>query len=88
MLAKFLKTPFQSTLYQVPVKNFCIYEAYLNPKMHIYMNHNPTNMYEDYYTYGEFPRPLRYPTKMPSERYTNEIMAVLHETFDEHFVSH
>ncbi len=43
----------------LPLNNFCIYEAYLNPTRHITMSHNVNNIYEDLFMLGDVALPIR-----------------------------
>lgn len=57
MLRKLAGNPLRGANLSPIAANFCIYKAYLDPSKHIYMTHNPHNMFEDLFSYGQYPLP-------------------------------
>lgn len=65
---------------QSPARCFCMYTAYLNPEKHIYMNHNPSNVYEDILQIGDYVLPQKLMEKQLSRDYIPQITAKTFET--------
>lgn len=67
-------------LHKSSARSFCMYTAYLNPEKHIYMNHNPTNVYEDILQIGDYLLPQKLMVKQLSRDYIPQITAKTFET--------
>jgi len=61
------------------VRRFCIYEAYLSPKLHITTTHNFNNVYEDVVLIGDYMVPAKNHSKVESQHYFPQIVQL---TFD------
>ena len=70
--------PVLQTTYS-PARNFCIYAAYLDPKAHVTMSHNPQNVYEDIVMMGDYLMPIRGMTREVSTKYVPQLLQI---TFD------
>lgn len=83
MFAKFVKP---LTLISRNSYLFCFNTAYLNPEKHIYMTHNPTNIYEDILQIGDYLMPQRLMEKQVSQVYVPHITSITFETLKQTFV--
>jgi len=82
MIKKFLRSSLKDQTLKLFSQNkagFCIYATYLDPKAHITMSHNPNNVYEDIVMIGDYLTPTRPMTKVPSQKYMDQILQI---TFD------
>lgn len=82
MLKNFLRLPLKDQTLKIYTQNkagFCIYAAYLDPKAHITMSHNPNNVYEDIVMIGDYLTPTRPMQKVTSQKYMDQILQI---TFD------
>ena len=67
-------------------QSFCVYTAYLNPEKHIYMTHNPSNVYEDIFQIGDYPMPSRLMAREDSRLYVPQITSLLFQELQKLFV--
>ena len=70
-----------------PARGFCIYAAYLDPKAHVTMSHNPQNVYEDIIMLGDYLMPGKEMTKVDSQRYVPQIVQILFTHLNERYVT-
>ncbi len=77
LLKPFLKPHTSKALQPSMSQAFCIYTAYLNPEKHIYMNHNPTNTYEDILQIGDYVVPGKLMEKEMSQAYVPQITTLI-----------
>ena len=85
-LKPFLKTLRTATISPQISKGFCVYTAYLNPEKHIYMNHNPTNVYEDILQIGEYVLPSKSMNKDINRVYVPQITSIVFEELKKIYV--
>lgn len=67
-------------------KTFSVYTDYLNPEKHIYMSHNPDNIYQDIYQIGEYPMPQRLMIKEISKVYIPQIRTLVFDHLQKIYV--
>ena len=67
-------------------QSFCVYTAYLNPEKHIYMTHNPSNVYEDIFQIGDYPMPSRFMAREDNRLYVPQITSLLFQELQKLFV--
>lgn len=68
-------------------RSFCIYAAYLNPEKHIYMTHNPSNVYEDILQIGDYPLPNRPMVREVSRVHVPQILSLLFSELKKTYVN-
>jgi hypothetical protein len=74
-----LETTFKNT------RNFCVFAAYLDPKAHITMSHNPHNVYEDIVMMGDYLLPTKEMTRVISQKYKPELINIAFSVLNEKF---
>jgi len=69
-----------------PARTFCINAAYLDPKYHITMSHNPHNAYEDIVMVGDVLLPTKEMTKIVSQKYMPDLLRIAFEVLNKYHV--
>lgn len=64
---------------------FCINQGLLDPSKHVYMNHNPHNVYVDYWPIGQYPQ-LHLLQSVAPRTYEPEVQTIFIETFNSRYV--
>lgn len=70
----------------IPARSFCVYAAYLSPKAHVTMSHNPQNVYEDIVMVGDYLLPTREMTKRISQKYVPQIVQIAFDHLNSKYV--
>jgi len=75
-----LETSFKST------RTFCINAAYLDPKAHITMTHNPHNVYEDIVMVGDVLLPTQEMKRVASRKYIPDLLKIAFDVLNKYHV--
>ena len=69
-----------------PTRNFCINAAYLDPKAHITMSHNPHNVYEDIVMVGDVLQPTVEMKRVASRKYIPDLQRIAFDVLNKYHV--